>query len=195
VVKIDFICPYIIKFDITFKHPMETSHTFKCILVGDTGVGKTTFINRHHTGEFVETHIPTTGVAMTSLTFDTNQGKVDFDVWDVGQNQTKVGQADCAIIMFDLTQASTYTHVPTWYQGIVSQYGPIPIVLVGNKYDVNHVAIKSRQITFHRTANILYYNLSSKSNHHFEKPFLALARQLLNSSNIMFKEENVTCKK
>ena len=31
--------------------------TFKCVLVGDGGVGKTTFVKRHITGEFEKKYI------------------------------------------------------------------------------------------------------------------------------------------
>ena len=32
-------------------------HTFKCVLVGDGGVGKTTFVKRHITGEFEKKYL------------------------------------------------------------------------------------------------------------------------------------------
>jgi GTP-binding nuclear protein Ran len=55
---------------------------FKIVLVGDGGVGKTSFIERHKRGSFDEKYVPTQGVDVTPLTFNTNYGLVTFKVWD-----------------------------------------------------------------------------------------------------------------
>jgi len=62
---------------------------FKLVLVGDGGVGKTTFIKRHITGEFERKYVATLGVEVRPLDFDTNFGKIRFIVWDTaGQEKT-----------------------------------------------------------------------------------------------------------
>ena len=42
---------------------MESAATFKCVIVGDKGVGKTTFIRKHALGEAART---TDGTLLTS---------------------------------------------------------------------------------------------------------------------------------
>merc|ERR1712228_498227 len=82
---------------------------FKLVLVGDGGVGKTTFVKRHLTGEFEKKYIATLGVEVHPLVFYTNFGKVLFNCWDTA-GQEKFGglrdgyyiQGQCAIIMFDV---------------------------------------------------------------------------------------------
>ena len=44
-------------------------HTFKLVLVGDGGTGKTTFVKRHLSGEFEKKYIPTVGVEVCLLLF------------------------------------------------------------------------------------------------------------------------------
>lgn len=39
--------------------------TFKCVLVGDGGTGKTTFVKRHLTGEFEKKYVATLGVEVS----------------------------------------------------------------------------------------------------------------------------------
>ena len=56
---------------------------FKLILVGDGGVGKTTFVKRHLTGEFEKKYVATLGVEVHPLEFHTNRGQLVFNVWDV----------------------------------------------------------------------------------------------------------------
>merc|ERR1712085_121122 len=64
--------------------------TFKLILVGDGGVGKTTFVKRHLTGEFEKKYVATLGVEVHPLLFHTNRGPIKFNVWDTA-GQEKFG--------------------------------------------------------------------------------------------------------
>ena len=63
---------------------------FKLLLVGDGGVGKTTFVKRHLTGEFEKKYIATVGVEVHPLQFHTNRGALQFNVWDTA-GQEKFG--------------------------------------------------------------------------------------------------------
>merc|ERR1712025_1351281 len=167
--------------------------TFKLVLVGDGGTGKTTFVKRHLTGEFEKKYLATLGVEVHPLGFTTNFGQIQFDVWDTA-GQEKFGglrdgyyiQGQSAIIMFDVTSRITYKNVPNWHRDIFRVCENIPIVLVGNKVDVKDRQVKAKNIQFHRKRNLQYYDLSARSNYNFEKPFLWLARRLTNQPNLQF---------
>eukprot|EP01099_Mayorella_cantabrigiensis_P000008 TRINITY_DN1004_c0_g1_i1.p1 TRINITY_DN1004_c0_g1~~TRINITY_DN1004_c0_g1_i1.p1 ORF type:complete len:218 (-),score=52.72 TRINITY_DN1004_c0_g1_i1:218-871(-) len=169
--------------------------TFKLVLVGDGGVGKTTFVKRHLTGEFEKKYVPTLGVEVRPLKFHTNYGPICFNVWDTA-GQEKFGglrdgyyiQGQCAIIMFDVTHRLTYKNVPNWHRDLVRVCENIPIVLCGNKVDIKDRQVKTKQIIFHRKRGLQYYDISAKSNYHFEKPFLWLARKLVGQPNLTFVE-------
>jgi GTP-binding nuclear protein Ran len=57
----------------------------KLVLVGDGGVGKTTFVKRHLTGEFEKKYVATLGVEVLPLLFHTTRGLLKFNVWDTGE--------------------------------------------------------------------------------------------------------------
>jgi GTP-binding nuclear protein Ran len=168
---------------------------FKLILVGDGGVGKTTFVRRHLTGEFEKRYVATLGVEVHPLVFHTNLGPIQFNVWDTA-GQEKFGglrdgyyiQGQCAIIMFDVTSRITYKNVPNWYRDLTRVCENIPIVLCGNKVEIKDRKVRAKQITFHRKKNLQYYDISAKSNYNFEKPFLWLARKLAGNNNLIFVE-------
>jgi len=168
--------------------------TFKLVLVGDGGTGKTTFVKRHLTGEFERKYVPTLGAEVHPLTFHTNMGPLCFNVWDTA-GQEKFGglrdvyyiQGQCAIVMFDVTSRMTYKNVPNWHRDVLRVCPNIPIVLCGNKIDIKDRKVKAKQITFHRKKNLQYYDISAKSNYNFEKPFLWLARKLA-GPNLEFVE-------
>jgi GTP-binding nuclear protein Ran len=166
---------------------------FKLVLVGDGGVGKTTFVKRHLTGEFEKKYVATLGVEVHPVKFTTTRGEVIFNVWDTA-GQEKFGglrdgyyiQGQCAIIMFDVTSRVTYKNAPNWHRDLIRVCDQIPIVLVGNKVDIKDRKVKAKAITFHRKKNLQYYDISAKSNYNFEKPFLYLARKLIGDPNLDF---------
>ena len=96
--------------------------TFKLVLIGDGGVGKTTFTQRHATGHFQKTYVPTKGAVVTDVQFNTTHGSLILNIWDTA-GQEKFGElrdcyyidAHCAIIMFDLTNRDSYRNVAKWY--------------------------------------------------------------------------------
>ncbi len=55
---------------------------FKVVLIGDGGVGKTTFVKRHITGQFEKKYIATQGVEVSSIVFYTNHGPIKLGLWD-----------------------------------------------------------------------------------------------------------------
>merc|ERR1711939_46688 len=127
------------------------------------------------------------------MPFDTNRGRLIFNVWDTA-GQEKFGglrdgyyiQGQCAIIMFDVTSRISYKNVGVWYRDLVRVCENISIVLVGNKVDVKERKVKVKQINFHRKKNLNYYDISAKSNFNYEKPFLSLAKKLVGDQHLGF---------
>jgi len=175
------------------EDPAAPVATFKCILVGDAAVGKTTFVRRHISGEFTRVYEPTLGVEVRSLKFTTSRGVIMFNVWDTA-GQEKLGclrdgyyiDGNCAIIMFDVTNLDSYKNVPNWHRDVERVCDRIPMVLVGNKVDVVDRQVKGKQIVFHRKKQMMYYDVSAKANFNYEKPFLYLAKRLANDMALTF---------
>ena len=173
----------------------QSAPRFKVIVIGDGGVGKTTFIKRHLTGEFEKKYDPTKGAQVHPMPWFTNRGRIDLDVWDTAGQERFGGLRDgyyigghAGILMFDVCSRITYQNTPKWYKDLTRVCENIPIVLCGNKVDVKDRKVKAKQITFHRKKNLQYYDISAKSNYNFEKPFLWLARKLSGDNQLMFVE-------
>ena len=170
--------------------------SYKVVLVGNGGVGKTTFIKRHMTGEFEDTYKPTKGCYIYPLEFHTSNGPIKFAIWDTA-GQEKMGGlrdgyyvgADAAIIMFDVSSRISYKQVPTWYRDITRVEPDIPIILVGNKVDINDRQVKDRNVKFQRRKNIPYIPISTKSNYNYEKPFVCIARKISNDKKLRLIEQ------
>jgi GTP-binding nuclear protein Ran len=179
---------------------VEQTQELKLILVGDGGVGKTTFVKRHVTGEFEKKYIATQGVEVHPMEFSTTKGKIKFNVWDTAGQEKLSGLRDayyidahCAIIMFDVCSRITYKNVPKWYKDITRICDNIPIVLVGNKVDEKNRKVKAKQILFARKHGLQYFDISAKSNYQFEKPFLWILKKLTGDQNLALTEALVLC--
>ena len=166
---------------------------YKVVLCGNEGTGKTTFIKKHLTKEFEKKYIATIGAEVHSIIFRTSRGKVCLDVWDISgleklsplRDGYYIG-ADCAIIMFDVSNIITYKNVITWYKELTRVCENIPIVLIGNKVDVAERKVKAKEILFHRKHGIQYYAISVKSDYQFEEPFLWIIRKLTGDPILFF---------
>lgn len=67
---------------------------FKLVLVGDGGVGKTTFVKRHISGEFEKKYVATVGAEVHPMEFTTSRGKIMFNVWDTAGQERFAGLRD-----------------------------------------------------------------------------------------------------
>ncbi|KAI3917462.1 hypothetical protein MKW92_008901 [Papaver armeniacum] len=156
--------------------------SFKLVIVGDGGTGKTTFVKRHLTGEFEKKYEPTIGVEVHPLDFQTNFGPIRFYCWDTAGQEKLGGLRDgyyingkCAIIMFDVTARFTYKNVPTWHRDLYRV-----------DIDIKKRQVKAKQVKFHRNKNLPYYEISARSTYNFEKPFLYFLRKLSGGETVHF---------
>jgi GTP-binding nuclear protein Ran len=174
--------------------PGNKVHEFKVALVGDRGVGKTTFLKRHMCGEFETKYVPTDGVEIHPVEFYTSRGMIRFSVFDTAGEKKPwelregyYADAHCAIIMFDVTSRTTFTNVAKWHRDVVNAARRIPIVVVGSKMDERDHKVKREDMAFkRRTWNVSDYFISTKPKMNFERPFLCLARQLLKDNSLEF---------
>jgi GTP-binding nuclear protein Ran len=166
---------------------------FKLVILGEGGVGKTSFVQRHNSGEFVKKYEPTHGVDVSTVSFSTNKGDIHFKCWDVaGQNEFTGFQdgyyikADCAIIMFDVSSRLSYKQIPIWYKNLIRVSPNVKVVICANKVDLRTRQVKVKDVVFHRKHNLQYYEMSTKSTENYEKPFQYLAKVLLKDNNVHF---------
>uniref|UniRef100_A0AAZ3QRM9 Ras-related protein Rab n=1 Tax=Oncorhynchus tshawytscha TaxID=74940 RepID=A0AAZ3QRM9_ONCTS len=127
---------------------MPQEHLFKVLVIGDLGVGKTSIIKRYVHQIFSQHYRATIGVdfALKVLHWDSDT-VIRLQLWDIaGQerygNMTRVyyREAVGALVVFDVTRASTFDAVLKWKDDLdskvtLSHGKPVPAVLLANKSD------------------------------------------------------------
>lgn len=173
---------------------LPTLGNFNVFVFGASGVGKTTFIRKHATGDFTHAHTPTATTQTTPLSFcfegydeegDDLVGMVHLNVHDHVSGDTW-DEADAAIFMFDCCQTTTIDNAIQTRQIFSSYHPSIPTVFLGNKNDLIPFSISSDPL-FSFSSEPLF-SISSKTNNNYEKPFLYVVRHLLNNSTLKFRE-------
>lgn len=161
---------------VLFVKKMTQETLSKVVLIGDSGVGKTSLIYFMSTSTFNEASIPTLGAALTKITFETFSGSISFQLWDTaGQEQFRslvpvyYKGAVAAIIVFSLTDLQTFIHVDGWIEQLKLHADPdIKMLVVGNKLDDD---IKLNPDSIHEwaaTRNIQVLLVSAKTGENIE---------------------------
>lgn len=170
---------------------MATHPVFKIIIAGSANSGKTCFIHRHLTGEFVKTYVPTLGVEVHPLTLKTTtQGKIIFNLWDLAGNPNFKGNVDYfqgaqgLLVFYDASAPTGASFNEA--MAVIQNHPGLPAVLCGSKADINGDGSNS----WAPNGSVLeHHKISAKSNYNYEKPFLAMARALTGDSTLKFTED------
>lgn len=165
----------------------------KLLLIGDGGVGKTSLIKRHLTGEFEKQSVATIGIEVHPIVFYTSRGPIKFNVWDMA-GQEKFGslrdqnyyKGQFAILIFDLTSRTTYKNIPNWHRDVMRVCKNIPVVIAGNKMESKDRKVKAHQIVFPQKKNLPLCEMSVKTTCNFEMPFLWFAKKLTGDNKLRF---------
>lgn len=122
----------------------DKSYSFKIVIVGDSGVGKTASCHQLVDKKFVNEFEPTICVEFKSYIAQTNGPHVKLQIWDAaGQERFQsviksyFTGAHGIILMFDLTMRSSFDNLELWLDHLKS-FCPsnAVIILVGNKADL-----------------------------------------------------------
>ena len=124
---------------------MSTINEIKLIVLGNTSVGKSSFILKYIEDKFVLNYIATLGMDFKQKKLKLKNGKeVRLRIYDTaGQERFKsvavsfIKKAEGAILIYDIGNKATFESLEEWIKNIKeSGKENLPIILVGNKCDL-----------------------------------------------------------
>lgn len=132
--------------NIKYDTDVDFDYLFKIVILGDSGVGKTNIISRYAENEFNFETKATIGVEFHTKLINYNDKIVKIQFWDTaGQERYRsitssyYKGAQGILVVYDITCQSSFNHIHHWIDEIYANVGTsIPILLVGNKSDLDH---------------------------------------------------------
>lgn len=159
----------------------EETMSFKILLVGESGVGKTAFAERHYTGEFVKVHKPDRIPRVYPLSF--NNGSIHVDLFVIPKSDVRhFHYVDGVIMMYDMCEPSTMGSLPSIHDKVLETSPDAKVIVVGNKIDeASYRGVKRRRYFDRGVEHIL---CSAKSCHNWIKPLTSLIRLITGSKDL-----------
>eukprot|EP01102_Stenamoeba_stenopodia_P006239 TRINITY_DN170_c0_g1_i3.p1 TRINITY_DN170_c0_g1~~TRINITY_DN170_c0_g1_i3.p1 ORF type:complete len:202 (-),score=34.99 TRINITY_DN170_c0_g1_i3:214-819(-) len=167
----------------------QCDYLLKILLIGDSGVGKSSLLLRYADNCFSESYTSTIGVDFKIRLIDIDGKRVKLQVWDTaGQERFRTitssyyRGAHGIVVVYDVTNASTFNNVNEWL-GEIDRYATSGVnkMLVGNKNDLTskRVVETSKGEELASSMKIPFVETSAKSSDNVEKIFLSMARDII----------------
>ncbi|XP_065892548.1 ras-related protein Rab-35-like [Dysidea avara] len=166
----------------------EYDHLFKLLIIGDSGVGKSSLLLRFADNLFSGTYITTIGVDFKIRTIDVGGEKVKLQIWDTaGQERfrtitsTYYRGTHGVIVVYDVTNGESFVHVQNWLKEIEQNCDVVSRILVGNKNDSPDkkvVQLEEAQ-KYADQVKIDLFETSAKDNINVEEVFHAITKLVL----------------
>uniref|UniRef100_A0A8D0H2J1 EF-hand domain-containing protein n=1 Tax=Sphenodon punctatus TaxID=8508 RepID=A0A8D0H2J1_SPHPU len=166
----------------------DPDHFYNVLFVGDSNVGKTSFLYRLHEDSFSVCLTATVGMDYRVKNFSVDNKCFALRLWDTaGQERyhsiTKqfFRKADGVVLMYDITSEYSFADVRYWLSCIREGVGDgVVILLIGNKTDC---AAERRVSTeegdrLAKEHGLLFYECSAASSHNVSESMVSLVRLL-----------------
>ena len=182
-------------------------YIFKLILIGNSGVGKSSILQRYIQKIFNDSYSSTIGVDFFMKSLTIGDKSIKLQLWDTAGTEKfrsiTTGYyrgADAAFVVFDLSSKYSYNSLNEWIESYYKFSNPDVeknVILIGNKCDL----VDKREVTneeienFIKNNNINYFETSAKEGKNIDEAFLFIAEKLVkqyaNKDNELVKRKDV----
>ena len=174
--------------------------SFKIIVIGDSGVGKSCFTNKSTKNIFEPNYNATIGFEFFTFNIRFNGKVVKLQIWDTcGQELYRslitnfYRNSSLAIMVYSIISKESFDNVEMWLRELRSHSNPdVKVFLIGNKIDLE----AEREVTteqgenFYKQNNLsLFMESSAKTGFNTQKIFVKAAEILYEDYN-KYKDDN-----
>ena len=163
--------------------------------LGDSGVGQTCIFERYTENIFKEINLSSIGLDCKLKNINLENGKIKLKILDnpgkerfppIGKKYYK--DSDALILVYDVTNNYSYDNLKNWVKDIKHYREEstikIPLILVGNKIDVEDSRVISREqgYKFAKENGFLFVECSAKTGENIENIFDKLVLTILENN-------------
>ncbi|KAJ6238853.1 ras-related protein rabd2a-like [Anaeramoeba flamelloides] len=165
---------------------------FKILLIGDSGVGKSSVLLRFTDEFYMDSYISTIGVDFKIRSVGIDDKNVKLQIWDTaGQERFRTITRSYyrgtkgIILVYDITNRDSFQNIKEWLQEI-ENYGNSNVckMIIGNKCDCeDERQVKAEEgEELAKQLGVQFLETSAKTNCNVEESFLQMARTIKNNT-------------
>lgn len=168
---------------------------FKVVVIGDSGVGKSSLVARFTDDFFLEDCAPTIGVDFKVKTVSVGEKRVKLTMWDTaGQERFRTLSgayyrgAQIAILVFDVTSKKSFDSIGAWMEELdmYLTHQSVVKVLMGNKLDKSPREVEvAEAVELAKKQQMLYIETSAKTKTGVADAFNSAVKQALLSDELV----------
>ncbi|KAJ3656070.1 hypothetical protein Zmor_015172 [Zophobas morio] len=172
----------------------EVLTTLKILIIGESGVGKSSILVRFTEDNFDPDQTLTIGVDFKTKKLSVDGNTVKLAIWDTaGQERFRTltpsyyREAQGAILVYDVTNYSTFAKLETWLSELETYSTKPNIVkmIVGNKIDKeNREVNRDEAMKFARRHQTLYIEASAKTRDGVQCAFEELVHKIIQTPGL-----------
>ena len=164
--------------------------SIKVVLIGDSGVGKTSIISRFTKDTFNNEEMSSSSAQFTSKTIQINDQSIKFDIWDTaGQEKFRAlakifyKDAQVIILVYEIINKESFESIKNyWYKESSENSTADIFFVVGNKSDLyeNEQVTDEEGKKFAKEINAIFKITSALSNTGIDRLFESIGKKILN---------------
>jgi len=168
--------------------------TLKILIIGESGVGKSSLLLRFTDDNFDPEQTLTIGVDFKTKKIDIDGNLVKLAIWDTaGQERFRTltpsyyRDAQGAILVYDVNSASSFTKLENWLTELdtFSTKSNIVKMVVGNKIDLNQRQVSREDgLKFARKHQTLFIEASAKTRDGVQNAFEELVHKIIQTPRL-----------
>ena len=175
----------------------DHDYRFKLVLIGNSGVGKSSLMLRYTEDEFHEdSNMPTIGVDFKLKNVECEDKLIQLQVWDTaGQDRfraicrTYYRSAHGVVITYDITDRESFSKISSWFKEVEENGSAgVPKILIGNKKDKE----ADREVDYSEGKDladhfgVTFFETSAKDMQNVDDAFMSFTKQI--KSTVITKE-------
>jgi len=176
---------------------MEKAKQINVVIIGDSGVGKSSILLRYATGDYKDNLDPTIGASFMTKLVIYRGHTIKYQFWDTAGQEKFLSlarmyyrESQVAVLVYDLTNRASFNGLKQWILDLKEQ-GPADMILavVGNKVDL----VSEEQISIEegtalaKELGAVFKLTSAKENKGINDLFDKITEEIVNSAKIEVK--------
>ena len=174
---------------LNFKDDSFVTRGLKVVLLGDSGVGKSSICQRYINDTINDTYDVTLGASyfLKEVTLE-NGREVRLHIWDTGGEERYRAiaslyykDAKAALLVFDVNDAKSFKSLEYWVKELSEKVREqnMVLIIVGNKDDLDSKKVSEEQVKLYAAQiGLKYIFVSAKTGSNINKLFETLTHEL-----------------